>query len=265
MVIGSTGMLGSAVSKFLNNSRYNITTTSRKKTNKHNNIKFDILENNTEILFEDYHDYYINCIGTIKHKIANDNKEDIIVNSIFPWRLAELCRVNNSRLIHITTDCVFSGKDGKYTEKDCHDCIDFYGKSKSLGEPLNTMVLRTSIIGEEINGKLSLIEWAKSMSGKEINGFNNHFWNGITNLQYAKICKKIIEKDLYENNKFHIFSPNDISKYNLLKLLNDKFKLELKINSYECPTRIDRTLRSVKSLAEKLNIPTIQAQINQLM
>ena len=175
-----------------------------------------------------------------------------------------MCEKFGSRLIHITTDCVFSGQKGKYTEEDVHDCLDFYGKTKSLGEPTNAMVIRTSIIGEELSGKVSLIEWAKSNAGKNVRGFVNHFWNGVTTLQYAKICQNIVENDYYQKGKFHVFSPEDVTKHDLLEIVSNKFDLNLEIQSYRTPMDVDRTLRSNNRLVEKLKIPSIDAQVEEL-
>jgi dTDP-4-dehydrorhamnose reductase len=167
------------------------------------------------------------------------------------------------KLIHITTDCVFSGKDGNYNEDSLHDCLDEYGKSKSLGEPNNCMVIRTSIIGEEIHKNASLISWAKSMKGKEVNGFLNHLWNGITTKRYAEICEEIIENNLFEINLFHIHS-NYLSKFELLYLINKKFDLRLKINEYFDKTQIDRRLTTNKKLQNRISFKSIQQQIEEL-
>jgi len=266
MVIGSTGMLGSDVGKHLLAHGFDVTLTHRKEAFKYEKygLKFDILTNDIENLFEDRCDYYINCAGSIKQKISEENKDDILVNAVFPWQLADMCEKFGSRLIHITTDCVFSGQKGKYTEEDVHDCLDFYGKTKSLGEPTNAMVIRTSIIGEELSGKVSLIEWAKSNAGKNVRGFVNHFWNGVTTLQYAKICQNIVENDYYQKGKFHVFSPEDVTKHDLLEIVSNKFDLNLEIQSYRTPMDVDRTLRSNNRLVEKLKIPSIDAQVEEL-
>ena len=210
-------------------------------------------------------DYIINCIGIIKPFIEKVGPAKTVeINSVFPHRLAEYCVRKETKLIHITTDCVFSGDRGGYTEEDNHDATDLYGKSKSLGEPTNCMVLRTSIIGEEEYNKVSLVEWAKSQKGEEVNGFLNHLWNGITTKTYGEICSQIIDDDLYENGVSHIFSPHDITKYDLLRLLNNKFDLNLEIEKKHTEFKVDRTLQSVKELADELTIPDIGRQIEEM-
>lgn len=261
LILGSTGMLGNAVFKYFNIRNYNIYTTYREEKLKYNNNSFYFNALDTNFSQIRHFDYIINCIGVIKPFVSEKTAQDVILtNSLFPRKLANFCEENNIRLIHITTDCVFSGKDGLYDENSEHDCIDLYGKSKSVGEPSNCMVLRTSIIGNEIHKDASLISWAKSCANKEINGYTNHIWNGITTNQYAKICEKIIQKDLYSHDLYHVFS-DDITKYELLNLINNFYNLNMKINKFIDKISIDRTLRTIKNLKSLLNIPTIEEQI----
>jgi len=123
------------------------------------------------------------------------------------------------------------------------------------------MVLRTSIIGEELHNNNSLIEWAKSQKGKKIFGFKNHLWNGVTTNQCGHIIKNIISNNLYENKLFHVHSPNDINKFELLKLINNRFDLDLDIQEHLTNQIINRTLRSELTLCDKLKVPTINNQI----
>jgi len=264
LVLGSTGLLGSTVAKyFLEHPKYETILSYRDKAISFgkDRVFFDALETNLEIL--PHVDYIINCIGIIKPFIGVDRRKSVYINSLFPYELASYCEQKNTCLIHITTDCVFSGLSGKYSESSVHDCLDFYGKSKSLGEPTNCMVLRTSIIGEEIHKKASLIEWAKSMEGQHINGFVNHHWNGVTTKQYAKICEQIINEGLFSKGIFHLHS-NSVNKCELLQLISERFNLGLKINPYETETMCDRTLVSGKNLLHQINIDTLEKQIRDL-
>lgn len=264
IILGSTGLLGNTVTKyFLNNTKHEISYTHRDQKVKLENssIYFDALNADFSILNE--YDYVLNCIGIIKPFMLDDLEKNIYINSIFPRKLAEYCDKKNIKLIHITSDCAFSGKDGHYDEDSPHDCLDEYGKSKSLGEPQNCMVLRTSIIGEEIHKNASLISWAKSMKGKEINGFVNHWWNGITTKHYAEICNQIIEKDLFQKDIFHIFST-DITKCDLLRLIDKKYNLDLKIVEFNDKFSINRTLRTKKELISKIQIKHISKQVEEL-
>tara|TARA_R110000824_G_scaffold93073_2_gene225357 strand:+ start:16364 stop:17194 length:831 start_codon:yes stop_codon:yes gene_type:complete len=267
LVLGSTGMLGSAVGKhFLNQKKYEtiLTYRNREVSYGRNPVWFDA--GRTRMLDLPRVDYIINCIGVIKPFIEDDKAKSIYLNSLFPRELAAHCKKSGIKLIHITTDCVFSGHDGNYVETAVHDCLDFYGKSKSLGEPdEDCMVIRTSIIGEEIHKDASLIAWVKSMKGKEINGYTNHRWNGITTKQYAKICERIIDENLYTSGLYHIAS-NTVTKYELVKDINEIFDLGITINPLNTPTGIDRTLRSHEDLSLMLmrGIPTLHEQILDL-
>jgi dTDP-4-dehydrorhamnose reductase len=135
-----------------------------------------------------------------------DIRTYISTNTIFPHKLAEFSKNNGNKMIHITTDCVFSGKKGNYTETDKHDAEDIYGISKSLGEPIDICIIRTSIIGEEFTGKKSLIEWIKSCKNGRIEGYGKFYWNGITCLELAKIILNIIKTNTYWYGVRHFFA-----------------------------------------------------------
>lgn len=269
LILGSTGMLGNTVAKhFLGLSNFDTYLTYRNESvsfgPKEKSFQFDVLADDLDKLPADF-DYVINCVGVIKPFMATNLIDSIFINSIFPRKLANWCKSKDIKLIHITTDCVFSGNKGKYVETDLHDALDDYGKSKSLGEPIeDCMVLRTSIIGEEIHKDASLIAWAKKQKGKTVNGFTNHFWNGVTTNQYAKCCEKIIDENLYEIGLFHIFAKDIVSKYDMMTYFNEVFDLELTINPFEANPSCDRSMASVKDLYRKLDIPTVKEMIEVL-
>jgi dTDP-4-dehydrorhamnose reductase len=279
LILGGTGMLGSAVGQYFQSKsdQYDVYLTARELTlaygKKSNWIKFDPVGDTNgaasdirDVLLDmpKNPDYIINCIGTIKPFMNKNIANSILINSVFPHILAGACKTLGIKLIHITTDCVFSGKKGQYTEADQHDALDDYGKSKSLGEPVaNAMVIRTSIIGPEIHKQASLIAWAQSQAGKSVNGFANHMWNGITCKQYASICDQIIAGDLYTEGLHHVHSDT-VSKFDLLNIINDRYNLELSINMIDAPEAIDRTLSTSKQLMSKLTIPPLREQIMSL-
>lgn len=231
-IFGANGMLGKYLTTHLN-SFYEVIPITRKEVD---------LTDDFNIIIEKYKfhddDVIINAAGIIKQRLYNTT-ELIKVNSLFPHFLSTL----NCNVIHITTDCVFSGKHGSYNEDSLHDCLDDYGKSKSLGEPNNVTVIRTSIIGEELLNKKSLLEWAKSKKGTSVNGFINHFWNGVTCLELSKQIKIIIDSHNYWKGVRHYHSPGVVSKCHLLKIMSDVYNLELEIIpqlSYYC----DRSLKT---------------------
>lgn len=283
LILGCTGMLGHAVSNhFSSNSNYKVIHTYRKSVN--NDTLSHICsmlsrndnkrEQNTLLAFDintqdrwflnslprDV-DYVINCIGCVKQK-DYDLRTYLSVNSQFPIMLANWCEANLIKLIHITTDCVFSGTNlnESYSEEDLPDCDDIYGISKEIGEPQNCLVLRTSIIGKEIRANYSLLEWARSQRNTQVDGYVNHIWNGVTNVQYAKICEQIIENNLWEKNLFHVFS-NPVSKYEMLVSFNEKFNLNLMINPCVHEQSINRQLSTVYDFNSKLNIPSYHDMI----
>lgn len=266
LILGGTGMLGNAVTAYFSTQeKYDVTTTYRTRSvmPSGQTIYFDALIDSLETLPKDF-DYVINCIGIIKPFMALDPVAAIKINALFPWQLAAWCTDSNSKLIHITTDCVFSGKKGKYVESDLHDAMDDYGKSKSLGEcSSEAMVLRTSIIGEEIHKNASLIAWVKSQRGKTVGGFSTHLWNGVTTKEYAKICDKIISHDWYEKGLFHIFAQDDVTKLQMMEYFNEKFSLNLTIEEKKLEP-VDRTMRTEKDLCSRLNIPTVGQMIKEI-
>lgn len=211
-------------------------------------------------------DYVINCIGIIKPFIeATGIEGTLLVNSIFPHRLARYCNEHDIKLIHITTDCVYSGKDGEYTERKPHDITDVYGRTKSLGEPItDAMVLRTSIIGREIHKQASLVAWVQSQAGEVVNGYTNHWWNGVTTKTYAECCCRIIDNDGWKKGLFHIFSPTFVTKCELVEMISHALKLDVTVNPVEAPDSCDRTLSTDEDLCENLQIPELYEQLKGL-
>jgi dTDP-4-dehydrorhamnose reductase len=265
VVLGSTGMLGSAVGKYLigKYGEDNVFLSYRNESVSYgaNRFKFDPLVD--EIVELPPCEYMINCIGIIKPFMQYSMSNSIYINSLFPWNLAAEMQHRGTRMIHITTDCVFSGNKGNYTEKDLHDCTDAYGKSKSLGEPDSCMVIRTSIIGEEIHKHASLIEWAKSQAGQPVKGFTNHLWNGVTTTEYAKIVSKIIDQDMYQESLFHVFS-NVVTKEQLLRMLDRRFQLNLQITPVDASEAVNRVLCTVKWLNDRLSVSPLEEQISEM-
>lgn len=266
-ILGSTGMLGHTVKEHFIEmfGKSNVSASVRREV-KIGEFHFDAVANPSEykccVIPEC--DYVINCIGMIKPHVPKNMQTAILANAVFPYQLANHCQRHGYKLINITTDCVFSGKTGDYTEESPHDCEDAYGKTKSLGEPPNCLNLRTSIIGPEIEGRAtSLVEIVKSKKGGDFNAFTNWYWNGVTTKQYAKICQRIMEQNLYENGTFHIFSDK-IVKGDMIKILSDKYDLGLNITRCEAPYHCDRTLSTVKGLCSKLEIQPIKEQIEEM-
>lgn len=240
ILLGSNGMLGCYLRKYLSD-KYEILALTRDDIDL-STCECDIISYLNEITNDG--DVIINSAGVIKQRDYNV-KDMIMVNGVLPHILNKLKVLKNSEIIHITTDCVFSGKEGGYTENSLHDCLDDYGKSKSIGENKNNTNIRTSIIGEENYNKKSLIEWVKSNSNKTISGYTNHLWNGVTCLELSMFIHKIISEKLFWNGTRHIHSSNTVSKYELLVMINEVYELNININRIETNENCFRNLNSI--------------------
>lgn len=167
-------------------------------------------------------DVVINAAGVIPHS----GSTDYTFNTTFPLELGELCRSKKAHLIHFSTDCVFSGSRGMYTEQDVPDAETAYGRSKANGDAAYGTILRTSIIGEEARNKRSLLEWVRTRKGERIHGFTNHIWNGVTCWQLSKIVRQVIETQNFWIGVRHVFSPNPVSKLTLITMIADVYDID---------------------------------------
>lgn len=249
VIFGSNGMLGNTIKMYFKSmNKFEIISLTRKHYDILNS-KIDELIN----LFKVFPDnsVIINATGLIPHS-GNTNEDDYIkVNADFPKLLDKLCGEYNHTFVHITTDCVFNGinNKGSYVEESFKNETNIYGKSKALGEDLkNATIIRTSIIGEQLckpsdTKKLSLLQWVVSKKNETINGYNNHYWNGVTCFRLAQILHKMVEKSLYWKGVSHIFS-NIVSKYDLINYINHIYNLNITVHSIECDQEINKTLAS---------------------
>jgi dTDP-4-dehydrorhamnose reductase len=290
VIIAPTGMLGSGVYDFLKD-KYNLVLVYRSEDkikklddvyggiNNHQLIKFDIREiyndylhgkgskENAKLieLFKNIGEVnaVINCAGIINVYAAKDPAFTFFLNGAFPHLLSEHYE---DKLIQITTDCAFNGIEGyPYDENSSKSPVDIYGLSKILGEPKDkSLVLRTSIIGPEIAEHVSLLDWFKQQEGKTINGFANHFWNGITTKQFGKICDEIISnpKKYPKIGLYHIFSTT-VSKYEMLLKFKEKYNVHCEIERDE-EQKINRTLNTIHDFNKKLNIPSFDKMLEEL-
>ena len=207
-------------------------------------------------------DYVINAIGIIIPVALKNPALTFFINGALPHILA---RIFGHKLIHITTDCVFNGKVGyPYNEDSPKTPVDVYGLSKSLGEPVSYLTLRTSIIGRELENFTSLLEWFRQQKMEKITGFANHFWNGITNIQFGKICDKIMSHpDEYPTTGlYHIFSTI-VSKYEMLVKFEEKYHIGAEIRKDE-EQKLNRTLTTIYDFNTKLQIPSFEEMLGEL-
>jgi len=162
----------------------------------------------------------VNCIGIIKQlPNANDHLESLAINATLPHRLAKYCDATDARLVHFSTDCIFSGKQGNYREEDFPDAYDLYGRTKFLGEVAyeNCVTLRTSIIGHELDRSKSLVDWFLSQSG-EVKGFTKAVFSGLPTIEVARVVKEYVIPNPNLSGLFHL-SVDPINKYDLLNLV----------------------------------------------
>ncbi len=250
LILGHKGMLGNAVYKYFSTQpdQFSLLTL----TNRWDTEEF---KNNTTLLEADY---IINCIGIIPQKKPAPELYQK-VNTDLPVFLETL----GKKIIHPTTDCEFSGSipnDQKYTKESARDAGDVYGKSKAYISKLiessfvNTKMIRTSIIGHEENTSLSLLDWFLSTEGAT-NGYTNHYWNGITTLEWAKLAKNLIENwdTLPSLNQY----GTDLirSKYDLLEDIKKVYGKDTTIIPFEAPTLANKCLTTdmlIKPIAEQL-------------
>lgn len=169
-------------------------------------------------------DVVINCIGLIKQLAdAEDPLEAIPINSLLPHRLAGLCALVGARLVHMSTDCVFSGSKGNYRERDVSDATDLYGKSKYLGEVdySHAITLRTSIIGRELQSAHGLISWFLSQN-QQCKGYKNAIFSGLPTVTLAQIIRDVVIPNPDLSGVYHV-AAEPISKYDLLRLVADVY------------------------------------------
>jgi dTDP-4-dehydrorhamnose reductase len=186
----------------------------------------------------------INCVGLVKQqKSSKDPIFALPINSILPHRLARLSSLVGARFLHISTDCVFSGRQGMYKESDEPDALDVYGRSKLLGEVDydNALTLRTSIIGHEVNTNHSLLNWFLSQEGV-INGYTKALFSGLPAVELARLIHDYVIPNTKLRGLYHV-SSDPISKYELLKLISTTYDKEIIINPDDSVV-IDRTLDS---------------------
>jgi dTDP-4-dehydrorhamnose reductase len=188
----------------------------------------------------------INCVGLVKQRsAANDSLLAIEVNALFPHRLASVCLASGSRMIHVSTDCVFSGRDGAYTESSTPDADDLYGRTKLLGEVAytHTLTLRTSIIGRELSTRQGLTEWFLAQQ-RRVKGYTRSRFSGITTHEFARVISEYVIPRSDLSGLYHL-SSSPITKYELLELLAAAYRHDVEIEP-EDQTVCDRTLDSTR-------------------
>ncbi len=243
LVIGSNGMAGHTIVKYLKKQGHVVRTLARSNAD----IIIDV-ENTAEVQklneLTDLFDFVINCIGLLV-KDSNDRPDRaILINSWFPHFLEHAFANSNTKIVHLSTDCVFDGKKGNYVESDVHTEINSYGRSKSLGEINNSkdITFRMSIIGPELKSTgTGLLLWVLTNPQQELQGWDNAWWNGITTLELAKCIEKYMSNPI--TGVYHLVNnENKISKYNLVSKINEVYQLGKTIIKTQGPKPVNKIL-----------------------
>jgi dTDP-4-dehydrorhamnose reductase len=255
LILGATGMLGSAVVGAFAGFNGQVTVTARPGVKPIVSpevpvLEFDAEKEDISLLTTQQFDFIINCIGLIKSEIDEKSVKSlnaaVNLNVNLPLKISDLAERTGSKVIQIATDCVYSGSKGSYVESDHHDPLDIYGKTKSLGEvpSQNMMHVRSSIIGKEARGHTSLYDWVRlQQKGAQIRGFTDHFWNGVPATTLGHVYRAVIEKDLFLPGVHHLVPSNVVTKAQLVSAIAEhEGREDLKIEPGPSGNPIDRTL-----------------------
>ena len=201
-------------------------------------------------------DAVINCIGVVKQRVDRTTDDEMIeINAQFPHKLLSICNAHGSRLIHISTDCVFSGKNGDYVETDTPDPVDIYGSSKLAGEIVDAhnLTIRTSHVGRELTNFTSLFEWILKNRGNQVVGYSNAIYSGLTTFSLSVVINSLLTVGSSISGLVHVAS-NPLNKYQLITELNNRLGLGIDVKIDQSVT-INRSLRpsdQLKQLAIKI-------------
>ena len=254
LVVGASGMIGSTVLRVLNEkSDWEIFGTVRDISVKRffsaaigerliAGVDVENPDLLVKVLDQIRPDVVVNCAGLTKHKPeADDPLVSIPINTLMPHRLAGLCKLVGARLIHVSTDCVFSGEKGRYIETDFADARDVYGKSKALGEVLypHTITLRTSTIGHELQSQYGLLDWFLAQQGS-CKGYTRAIFSGLPTVVFAQVIRDVVIPHKQLSGLYHI-AAEPIGKFDLLKLIAEIYGKSIDIVPYE-KLVIDRSL-----------------------
>lgn len=265
LVLGSTGMLGHQVVMHLEKfEKFEVFNLSYKNSL---NKKTKILDVTDKINLEAEIEYInpnfiINCIGVLVNA-SQDIERANYLNAVLPHELKKICARISSKLIHISTDCVFSGKKGLYKENDSRDGKGTYAETKILGElkDKNNLTIRTSIIGPELKSSgEGLFDWFMRQNG-EIQGYKNSIWSGVTTLELAKAIKWAIENNI--NGTYHITNNSVINKYDLLSLFKEYTKKNIEVMPFT-NKKVDKSFVDTRRLIN-YTIPSYEEMISSMV
>lgn len=254
LVVGASGMIGSTVLRVLSeNKDWEVFGTIRSVSVKQffpaaiaerlvNGVDVEYPDALMNVLDAIRPNVVINCAGLTKHKPeADDPLISVPINTLMPHRLAGLCKLIGARLVHVSTDCVFSGEKGGYNETDFADARDVYGKSKVMGEVCSphTITLRTSTIGHELQSKHGLLDWFLSQEG-ECKGYTRAIFSGLPTVIFAQVIRNVVIPDVELSGLYHV-AAKPINKFELLKMISSLYGKSIEIIADDMLV-IDRSL-----------------------
>jgi len=266
LILGCNGMVGHMVSLYLKEMGYEVEGYARKKSNYIHTIVGDARDSKLleDIIRTGNYTNIVNCIGLLNESAENDRESAVYLNAYLPHFLEKITNGMRTQIIHISTDCVFSGSRGNYTELDFPDGKSFYDRSKALGELTNQkdVTLRMSVIGPDINENgIGLINWFLKQKGS-VNGYSNVFWTGLTTLQLAKTIENVANQGV--NGLYNMVPEKKISKYNLLVLFNKYLRSDSIEIVKEENYKIDKSLKRTNFERFTYKMPEYEQQIKEL-
>lgn len=278
LVLGASGMLGNAVARTMGADPSHEVVGTVRSTASGTRLAasftgsilpgVDVLDHDAlvQVVGRTKPNVVINCVGLVKQFAdASDPLAALPINSLFPHRLARLCALSGARVVHISTDCVFSGRTGNYREDDPSDAEDLYGKSKYIGELHDyphAITLRTSIIGHELSSRHGLVEWFLSQEG-QVRGFAKAIFSGLPTVELSRIIRDVIVPSPDLCGLYHV-SAAPISKLELIRLVASAYGKDIAIVPDDHLV-IDRSLDSQKFTdATGYRAPKWPSLINQM-
>jgi dTDP-4-dehydrorhamnose reductase len=253
LVIGAAGMAGHVIHKYLVKNNLDVDSLARNSEGATYSLDLEQIFCNTDTIRWSNYDYVVNAAGILNRGDNVNHTNAIFVNSFIPHFLAKLAVTFDFKFIHLSTDCVFSGKDGQYTEDAPHDGSDLYAKSKSLGEISddNALTIRTSIVGPELKNGVGLFHWFMNQK-EDVFGFEEAYWSGVTTLELSKFIYNLIQNNIKLNNVFHLTNGQPISKFELLKLIKEIYQKDDVSIKPKSSYKVDKSLVNTREYEFKL-------------
>ena len=268
LVLGCNGMAGHVITRYLKEKNHDVYGLALSASNALEQdhmfvadvTDFAILDS---IINDGNFDYVINCVGILNQQTEVNKVLSVTINSLLPHHLVKVVENLKTRIIHMSTDCVFSGKDGSYSESSAADSTTFYGRTKSIGEigDSKNLTIRTSIVGPDINvGGIGLFNWFMKQTG-QINGYTKAIWSGVTTIELAKIMELCMQNKC--SGLVNMVNNDSISKFNLLGLFKKYFKRDdITILEYDAFAEDKTLVRTNYEL--DYTVPTYEQMVKEM-